>query len=83
MKARLKWLSKETGEVFIIVLVLLVVGALILVPLLSYMDTGLKSGTVYENKANDFYAADSGVEDGLWHGDPEGYRRHQKTGFST
>lgn len=66
MKAKLKWLSKETGQVLVVVLVLLAVGALILVPLLSYMDTGLKSGTVYEDKATDFYSADSGVEDGLW-----------------
>jgi hypothetical protein len=66
MKTKLKWLRNETGQVLILVLVLMGVGALILGPLLSYMSTGIKAGTVYENKAADFYAADSGVEDGLW-----------------
>ena len=61
-----KWLREEAGQVLVVVLVLLAVGSLILVPLLSYMDTGLKSGTVYENKTTDYYSADAGVEDALW-----------------
>ena len=66
MKTKFKRWQKETGEVLVLVLVLLVVGSLILIPLLSYMSTAHKAGVVYENKATDFYSADSGVEDALW-----------------
>ncbi|MFC1911106.1 hypothetical protein ACFLXM_00325 [Chloroflexota bacterium] len=57
---------EETGSVFIIVLVLLVVGGLVLTPLLGLMSTGLVSGQVYEKKTDELYAADAGVEDAIW-----------------
>ena len=50
----------------ILVLVLLVVGGLILAPLLGLMSTGLVAGQVYEKKTAELYAADAGIEDGLW-----------------
>lgn len=49
-----------------IVLLLLLMGAVIIVPLLVFMQTGLKAGGVYESKMREFYAADAGVEDALW-----------------
>lgn len=48
------------------VLLLLLLGALVIPPLLSFTSTGTKSGQVYEQKANDLYAADAGIEDGIW-----------------
>jgi hypothetical protein len=54
------------GNVLILVLILLVVGALILTPLLGLMSTGLMSGQVYEKKTDELYAADAGVEDAIW-----------------
>ncbi len=56
----------EKGQALILVLILLLVGALIITPLLSYMGTGLKTGQVYEKKTDGLYAADAGVEDALW-----------------
>jgi hypothetical protein len=44
----------------------MLVGVLTVMPLLGYMSSGLKAGMVYEKKMNEFYAADSGVEDALW-----------------
>lgn len=50
----------------ILALILLVVGVLIITPLLSYMGSGLKVGQVYEKNMDEFYAADSGIELGMW-----------------
>ncbi len=61
-----KLIRDEAGQVMILVLILLAVGSLIIAPLLTYMGTGLIAGQVHEEMAADFYAADAGVEDGLW-----------------
>ena len=59
--------KNESGQgALAMVLILLMLGAVILTPLLVFMSTGLKSGQVYESKMQEFYAADAGVEDGLW-----------------
>ena len=47
-------------------LLLVTVGGLILGPLLGLMGTGLESGQVYEGKTSELYAADAGVEAGIW-----------------
>jgi len=57
----------ESGKVLMLALVLLVVGGLILTPLLGLMSTGLVAGQVYEKKMDELYAADAGVEYGIWH----------------
>ena len=56
----------EKGKVLIMVLILLVLGGLILTPLLGLMSTGLASGQVYEKKTHEYYAADAGIECGIW-----------------
>lgn len=67
MKITVKRLARdERGKVLIIVLILLVAGGLILPPLLGLMSTGLITGTVYEMKTDELYAADAGVEDAVW-----------------
>jgi len=68
MKDAVKRIIKdEHGKAMVLVLILLVVGGLILTPLLGLMSTGLVSGQVYEKKTAELYAADAGVEDGIWH----------------
>ncbi len=63
----MKLLSKrESGQALILVLVLLLIGGLTLPPLLALANTGLKSSQVYEQKTDELYAADAGVEDALW-----------------
>lgn len=56
----------EKGQALILVLVLLLVGGLIITPLLAYMGTGIRTGLVFEQKTDELYAADAGIEDGLW-----------------
>jgi len=57
----------ERGQALVLALILLLVGGLVTAPLLNFMGTGLKVGKeVYENKMYETYAADAGVEDGLW-----------------
>jgi len=47
-------------------LILLVVGSLVIPSLLGLTYAGLKTGQAHESKLQEFYAADAGVEDGLW-----------------
>jgi hypothetical protein len=55
--------KNESGQgALAMVLLLLMLGAIILTPLLTFMSTGVKAGRVYESKVQEFYAADSGVE---------------------
>ena len=68
----MKLLSKrESGQALSLGLVLLLIGGLTLPPLLALVNTGLKSSQVYEQKTDELYAADTGVEDAkynLWGG---------------
>jgi hypothetical protein len=61
-----KRLRDEKGQALIMVLVLLMIGSLTLPPVLSHIGTALKTGRMYDAKANELYAADSGIEDGIW-----------------
>ena len=58
--------ARRRGMIFPFVLIFLVLGALLLVPLLSYMTTGLRINRVYDDKTSVIYAADAGVEDAKW-----------------
>jgi predicted acyltransferase (DUF342 family) len=60
-------ISDENGKVLALTLILLVVGGLIMTPLLGLMTSGLAAGQVYEKKTDELYAADAGVENGIWH----------------
>jgi hypothetical protein len=48
------------------VLVLLVLGALVITPILLYMNTGLDAGQTHERRTDELYAADAGVNYALW-----------------
>jgi len=48
------------------VLILLISGALIITPLLAYMDIGLEAGQTHERRTDELYAADAGVDYALW-----------------
>jgi len=58
--------SGEAGQALILVLVFLLLGSLTIFPTLMHMSTALKSGVSYENKTKEYYAADAGIEDGIW-----------------
>ncbi len=64
MKRILKKLVREEGgQALILALALLGIGGLIVVPLLSFMSTGLMAAQTVEKKMNQLYAADAGIED--------------------
>jgi len=56
----------EGGFALAAVLVLLAVGGLLLPALLSLVATSLQLEEVHETSAEEFYAADAGIEDALW-----------------
>ncbi len=58
--------SDEAGFALIIVLVLLLLGSLTIVPVLAHLNNALKSGKIYEEKTDELYAADAGIEDAIW-----------------
>jgi hypothetical protein len=57
---------KESGQAFIMVLILLLVGMLIIAPLLAFMSTGLISAQAINDKTDEVYAADAGIEDAIY-----------------
>lgn len=59
-------LSKQSGQVLPVVLALMVVGALIALPSLSFVTTSLKAGETIEENVQAMYAADAGIEDAVW-----------------
>jgi hypothetical protein len=71
MKKRLNFISArhladEAGQALILVLIFLLLGSLTLVPALAHIGTALKTGRAYENKTDELYAADAGVDDAIW-----------------
>jgi hypothetical protein len=56
----------EKGHGLDLVLTLLGVGGLVLAPTLGLMSTGLLAGQTYEQRTDELYAADAGVEDAVW-----------------
>ncbi len=66
MKLLKKLHKKESGQAFILVLILLVLGGLIIAPLLGFMSTGLIAGQANEKRMAEVYAADAGIEDAIY-----------------
>ena len=61
-----RFVNKEQGNILVFTIIFMLLGSMIVVPLLGYMRTGLKSGMVYDAKSDSLYAADAGIEDGVW-----------------
>jgi hypothetical protein len=56
----------ERGYVYILVLIFLVIGALMIPPLLEFVGTGILSGPIFEQKTEELYACDAGIDDAIW-----------------
>ena len=56
----------EKGYVLVMALVIMVIGALLIGTMLSYLDTSLTLATKSEETSHTYYAADAGLEDALW-----------------
>lgn len=59
-------LRRQSGQALISMLVFMALGAIILAPVLNYIGTGLIVGELFQTRADEYYAADAGVEDALW-----------------
>lgn len=59
-------MKRQRGQAFILVLILLAVGALVIVPTLRYTFTGLRSQRISEDALTTQVAADAALEDALW-----------------
>jgi len=58
--------KRQGGQAFILVLILLAIGAMLLVPSLSFASTSLKNSQIAVNKTRALYAANAGQEWVLW-----------------
>ena len=58
--------TSQRGHTLIMVLILLLLGSLIITPFLSHLTTGTRTSLEFERKTHEFYAADSGIQDGQW-----------------
>lgn len=56
----------QKGQVLILVLILLAVGSLVIVPVIDYTNTGLRSQQISEDAMAEQCVADSSLEDALW-----------------
>jgi len=63
---KLENMKRQRGQVFILVLIALALGALLITPSLSYVSTGLTEARVSEDMLLDQYTADAAIEYSLW-----------------
>jgi hypothetical protein len=61
-----RFVSEEAGQALILVLAFVLLGSLTLLPTMAHMSTALRTGIVYENKTNELFTTDAGVEEGAW-----------------
>jgi hypothetical protein len=61
-----KLFGNEKGLILPLVLIFMALGVIIMVPLLQYMGAGLKIGQKYQGFTDELYAADAGIQDGIW-----------------
>ena len=48
------------------VLVIMAVGAIVITPVLAFVVTGQRAGTIHKETTHRFYAADTGIQDGMY-----------------
>lgn len=64
----LSCLSREESGfgTLMVVLAMVILGALVLTPLLAFAISGMNQGQTHEERTDEYYAADTGVEDAVW-----------------
>ncbi len=60
-------LRKETGQVLPMALIILLLGAAVIIPTLSFTTTNLKATQSVDQHTREFYAADAGIDNALWY----------------
>jgi len=62
----IKAYHNQQGIAMIMALTSLALGALLIAPTLNYMAIGIKNINIHQKRTSEFYAADAGIEDGIW-----------------
>ena len=57
---------RQEGQVLILTITILALSGLMIAPLLNFMGTGLNAASLHRDKTNQLYAADAGIQDGVW-----------------
>jgi hypothetical protein len=65
-KTLVGFIRNESGLALPAVLIMLIFSGLLITPLLAHVSTGLRAGSLQEEKVALSYAADAGLEDVLW-----------------
>ncbi|MFH1382834.1 MAG: hypothetical protein ABIH70_08085 [Chloroflexota bacterium] len=58
--------KRQSGQVFILTLILLAIGAIVVIPSLQLTQNALRNSPIITSRANDFYAADAAQEYVMW-----------------
>ena len=66
LKRLSRGIKEQGGQALVLVLIFFLLGSLVIMPTLAHMSTALKSGVSYEDNTKEYYAADAGIEDGIW-----------------
>ncbi|MFC1992590.1 hypothetical protein ACFLV3_02105 [Chloroflexota bacterium] len=66
MFKKFRGIGGQQGETLILVLIALAVGSLVIVPTLSYVNTGLTASRIHQDALLDQYTADAAIEYILW-----------------
>ncbi len=61
-----RFVMNQSGQALPVAIIVLVVGTLMVLPMLNYVSTSLKKGEIIETNVDAIYAAESGIEDGIW-----------------
>ena len=60
--------NRQNGQILVIVMIIMALCGLTMVPLLNYMGTGLSAVQTYQENTDLLYAADAGIQKGVWYG---------------
>lgn len=69
VRVRIKFgkpVKDNEGQVLILLLVFIAMVSLIVTPLLTYINTSLKTGQTFQSKTDELYAAEAGIKDAMW-----------------
>jgi hypothetical protein len=61
-----KLIQPQKGMALVLVMIMMGLGSIMVVPLMMGMSSGLKDIRMYDNQTGLHYAADSGIQKGLW-----------------
>ncbi|MBN1368029.1 MAG: hypothetical protein JW967_08895 [Dehalococcoidales bacterium] len=58
--------KQQSGQILVISMIVVMLCSLVIIPLLNFMGTGLKTVSVYQENNELLYAADAGIQKGIW-----------------